>query len=347
MYQHTQAELTKLLQDEGSDKHETLNDVIHDMNRMIQTRLAAIQIYQDLAGCSVAPDLVQMQHKWASLVSNLAAGHPLVARLFQLSRFELNTINFYMLAMLAIAASNFKDAVLHTHRSKSELAVWRTAISTGHEPNEIQMPRLFSWAQLAHQALLAKLNLYFSKILTKAEVEAGGSFHAWTARCNPDFTEMIDNYATHADVSVLVLRESVEGESCLEYSCAPGVSDCSGLQQWPIIFSSSHRALSHWEDRDHLPNIVSLVSTMSQQLAVPHLQCVVCHHEPDLAVSYCIAQVEERVILTVISTGKLDPDDHGSIQDFMRYMLIRLRHLHVFAQLRSNSVSNTSIDTTS
>eukprot|EP00656_Telonema_subtile_P055728 TRINITY_DN8707_c0_g1_i4.p1 TRINITY_DN8707_c0_g1~~TRINITY_DN8707_c0_g1_i4.p1 ORF type:complete len:391 (+),score=46.17 TRINITY_DN8707_c0_g1_i4:72-1244(+) len=356
MYQHARAELCRIagleesVQTPGQDvspaeaavTDDPLTLLVRDLSRFIQSRLSAIQIYQELAGSSVAPDLELIQTRWCSIRGGLCEHEPhrLLTRLYTLSRFEIDSIDYYMQSMLAIGRCDFKDAVINSYCCKSQLARWRQLIAVSYSPEQ-SVSRLFSWVQKAHKALLAKITLYFSEFLKQqAETQARGNFHTLALRCTPDFTEQIDNFGTHADVSVLLVREIPEGSASLQYSCSGTRSTCSGLQQWPIIFSSSHRAPSHWEDHSHLPNIVSLVAS-SQQLSSPHLQCAVCHHEPALGVSYCLAQVEAQVILAVISSGKLDPDDHVSIQDFMRWMLIQLRHLNVYAQLRSNSVSNT------
>lgn len=352
MYQHARGELCKLagLEEPPTQTSDTapgdrtttdhpLLLVVRDVSRFVQARLSAILIYQELAGSSAAPDLEGIQRKWEPIRTGLCEykAHELLTRLYTLSRFEIDSVDYYMQSMLAIGRCDFKDAVISSYRCKSQLTQWRKLIAACYSPEQT-VSRLFSWVQKAHQALLAKITLYFSDFLKQAETQAQGDFQMWALRCTPDFTEQIDSFGTHADVSVLLVREIPEGSQSLYYSCSQARSACSGLQQWPIIFSSSHRAPSHWEDHDHLPNIVSLV-TSSNELHSPHLQCAICHHEPTLGVSYCLAQVEEGVILVVISSGKPDSNDHVSIQDFMRWMLIQLRHLNVYAQLRSNSVS--------
>lgn len=354
MYQHASAELRKLRPEDttGTEAENYASDgssqdlmvITDDLTRLVRARLCAISCYQELARSSVAPDLAAIHHTWTQIPIELGEHppHHLLQQLYSLTSFEIDAIGYYMESMLALGRSDFKDAVVYSFQCKEQLVQWSDMISTVFSPDH-QMSRLFNWAQLAHQALLAKVSLYFRTALQQAEDQAGGDFQLAT-RCNPDFTGMIDNFASHADVSVLLLRESTRGPTSLQYT-TPDNTRWTGLEQWPIIFSSSHTPPSRWTDRDHLPNIVSLV-TASEQLKTPHLQCVECHHEPALGVSYCLAQVEQGVYIVVISLGKPDPDDHDSIQDFVRYMLIRLRHLHVYAQLRSNSVGNASHNST-
>lgn len=114
--------------------------------------------------------------------------------------------------MLAVGQCSFKDAVLTSYLCKKQLNQWRELViaqgnsdlamvnDNGSLLSDVQ-PRLFCWTQLAHQALLAKITLYFNSTLMQvsirappnllqAETDAKGSFQECTAHCNPDFAEM-------------------------------------------------------------------------------------------------------------------------------------------------------------